>query len=172
MKIATANDNGTQDAGVYTWELATNTVYADTAVADLFGLDSLETERGLPLEAYMSRVHAEDQPSLARAILEAIQSGLPFQASYRVQHAEGLYLPVIAYGKCFRDRQDEPILYSGVVFQPPVDGAAGNDLHWLCLAALDCAERVSRGDVAAILKEVLAKLAEQALRRGSNGQAR
>jgi len=163
MKIATANDNDTPDAGLYTWELSSNTLYADAAVAGLFGLDKQETEKGLPLEAYMDRVYPDDRPALARAISEAIRFGEPFQASYRVMQSNEVVASVLAYGKCFRNRQDEPLLYSGIVFPIPVDALADGDLHWLCLAAIDCAERGSRADVAMILKNALITLASEPL---------
>lgn len=61
-----------QGAGLFTWDMSSDTLYADSALAELFGLGSEDTERGLPFQTYIARVHPEDAPLLARKISDAI----------------------------------------------------------------------------------------------------
>lgn len=156
-RFPSANDNS-EDAGLYTWDLETNTLYADSAVADVFGLDWTKTEHGLPVQAYLDRVFPDDKPSLAQAISEAITSGQPFQASYRVFRADGAIALVTAFGKCFSSAEGDPKFYSGIVFPMPEETPTNSDLRWLCLAALNMAKNKGRTDVASIISEALVKL--------------
>lgn len=103
------------DAGIYTWDIERNLVFADAALAGLFGLDPEETVCGLPLEAYLDRVHPDDKPALAKIISQTIIANLPQQGGYRVLSGDGIYQSVTAFGRAFRDRSGSPILYSGIV---------------------------------------------------------
>ena len=103
------------DAGIYTWDIERNLVFADAALAALFGLDPQETVRGLPLDTYLERVHPADKPGLAKVIGKTIVADIPQQQEYRVQGSDGAYRSVTAFGRAFRDRSDNPILYSGMV---------------------------------------------------------
>jgi PAS domain-containing protein len=103
------------DAGIYTWDIERNLVFADQALAELFGLDPEETARGLPLETYLDRVHPGDKAALAKVIGQTIVAGIPQQQEYRVRGSDDEYRLVTAFGRAFRDRSDNPILYSGIV---------------------------------------------------------
>lgn len=105
----------TPEAGIYTWDIGKNLVFADAALADLFGLDPKETVQGLPLETYLDRVHPGDRPTLAKIISQTIIAETPQQTEYRVQGHDGIYRSVVAFGRAFRDKTGTPILYSGIV---------------------------------------------------------
>lgn len=104
-----------QEAGIYTWCLNTDTVYGDTAVADLFGIDPARTLNGLPIANYMERVHPEDRATLAKSISEAILNGSPYRSEYRVFDTDGRIREVMAFGRCFRDETGNPAYYAGIV---------------------------------------------------------
>lgn len=101
--------------GLFTWDMNKDLVYADSALAELFGLDSAETERGLPVQAYLDRVHPEDVAELAKQISDAIIAQHPTIQHYRSKKADGSYVRVSAFGRCFRDREDNPVHYAGIV---------------------------------------------------------
>lgn len=105
----------TPDAGIYTWDIGKNLVFADAALANLFGLDPEETVQGLPLETYLDRVHPGDRPTLAKIISQTIIAETPQQMVYRVQGRDGSYRSVAAFGRAFRDKTGTPVLYSGIV---------------------------------------------------------
>ncbi len=104
------------EAGIFTWSLAENALYADTAVARLFGLDPKEALRGLSPAAYLARVHTEDRANVARLWMKAVADGLPYSGIYRVIGADGAARHVIAHGRCFRDRTGAPAHYAGIVY--------------------------------------------------------
>jgi len=103
------------DAGIYTWDIVRNLVFADSAVAVLFGLDPDATVHGLPLEDYLARVHPDDRPDLAKKISDVIVADIAQQNTYRVQGKDGRYRMVAAFGRAFRDHSGSPVLYSGIV---------------------------------------------------------
>ncbi len=107
------------ETGFFTWDIVANLLYGDGAVAEMFGLDSAETASGLPLEAYVARIHPEDQPAAAKIIHETILTQEPEQQSYRVRRANGTFHQVMAFGRCFRDKNGVPSLYGGIVFPFP-----------------------------------------------------
>ncbi|MBB3590779.1 PAS domain-containing protein [Rhizobium sp. BK529] len=103
------------DAGIYTWDIVRNLVFADSALAELFGLDPNATVRGLPLEDYLARVHPDDRPGLAKKISEVLVADIAQQSTYRVLGRDGRYRMVAAFGRAFRDQSGSPVLYSGIV---------------------------------------------------------
>lgn len=108
------------DTGIFTWDIEKNIVFADRAVARLHGLNPEETVLGLPIEVYLARVHADDRPRLAKGITETIVAELPQQEGYRVQGSDGIYRAVMAFGRAFRNRDGDAVLYSGIIIPDPV----------------------------------------------------
>ncbi|MFC5757383.1 PAS domain-containing protein [Rhizobium sp. GCM10022189] len=119
------------DAGIYTWDIVRNLVFADSAIAELFGLDPAATVRGLPLDTYLRRVHPDDQPQLARKISEVLVADIAQQDTYRVQGRDGRYRLVAAFGRAFRDHSGSPVLYSGIIVPAAEreDGQEGQRSH-------------------------------------------
>jgi PAS domain-containing protein len=109
-----------EDKGIFTWDIAKNIVFADRAVARLFGLNPDETVRGLPIEVYLARVHPDDRPRLAKGITETIVAELPQKDGYRVQGVDGINRAVVAFGRAFRNRDGDAVLYSGVIVPDPM----------------------------------------------------
>jgi len=105
----------TPDAGFFTWDMPENILYADGALADLFGVDPEEAERGLPIETYLDRVHPEDRSQLAKAISDSIIAHMNQQETYRVLNSQGSYVTVASFGRGFRDRDGLPQRYVGIV---------------------------------------------------------
>lgn len=113
--------DGVPDAGFYSWDIPENTLYADSALSTLFGLDPELAEAGLPIETYLERVHPDDRPRLAKTIRDSIVSHCPQQEIYRVLTATGAYIPVASYGRGFRDATGNPIRYVGIVIPTDAD---------------------------------------------------
>ena len=147
-----------QDAGVYTWEIGSDTVYADAAVAAMFGLDAKSAEVGMPIANFLDRIHPDDRPATAKRIETAIITGDPYQASYRLLQPDGTSLDVTAYGRCFRDRSGEPSVYAGVIHPNAALTAAEDELLWHCLRAYEIAKNEKREAVAAMLLNALRDL--------------
>jgi PAS domain-containing protein len=119
--VGSFEEDASGEAGIFTWDIERNLLFADRAVALLFGLDYDRTLRGLPLEAYMARVHPSDRSGLAKVISETIMADIPQRDTYRVKGADSRYRMVAAFGKAFCDANDLAVLYSGIVI--PLAGA-------------------------------------------------
>ena len=111
--------NEDEEAGIYTWSLDDDMLYGDTTVAGIFGLDPVETLRGLSISDYVERIHPADRGNVARLISTAVKDGKPYYAEYRAMDADGDVRQVISLGRCFRDRSGKPVHYAGIVY--PVD---------------------------------------------------
>lgn len=117
------------DSGIFTWDITQDLVYADSALAELFGLVAEETKRGLPLKTYLDRVHPEDRAYVAKQITDTIVGARAQQSVYRVKGRNGEYVSVIVFARCFRDRNDTPVLYSGMVVLESAAAANNNRAH-------------------------------------------
>lgn len=115
------------EPGIYTWDINSNLVFADGAVARLFGLDPKEARHGLPLELYLDKVHPEDRPSLAKTISDTIVADIPQQHTYRVRSFDDTYQAVAAFGRAFHNRDGTLVAYSGMVV--PTDGVDDKPWH-------------------------------------------
>ncbi len=115
MQEQDAFDAPDEEAGIFTWCLEEDTLYADTALAALFGLDPAATLKGLPVAEYMARVHPDDRGIVADRIRRALVDGQSYWAEFRVTDAQGAVRTVMSFGRCFRDRTGVPAHYAGIV---------------------------------------------------------
>ncbi|MGF9567762.1 PAS domain-containing protein [Neorhizobium sp. BT27B] len=113
--FATDIVHGGPDACFFTWDVPDNLLYADGALARLFGMAEASAEQGLPIEDYLARVHPEDLPRLAKAIRDSIVEHTAQQENYRVLNSDGRYVSVSSFGKGFRDKTGAPVRYVGIV---------------------------------------------------------
>lgn len=146
----------TKEAGIFTWVIGSDTVYCDDLAAALFGFDSVQARKGLPVSHYLERMHPDDLPRVAKAIHETMITNLPYQENYRVCLPDGSVRELSAYGSCFRGADGEPSHYAGILMQ--VDAPADPDhaliLH--LLSAHDIALRDGRLELAAKIASLLA----------------
>ncbi|MGV3548135.1 PAS domain-containing protein [Rhizobium sp.] len=103
------------DAGLFTWDIPDNTLYADGAIAELFGLDPKQAALGLPLERYLERIHPDDRPRIVRAIRNSILAASSKHEAYSVCGADGTYVDVECFTRGFCDKDGMPIRYAGIV---------------------------------------------------------
>jgi PAS domain-containing protein len=155
---ADRSDVTAAEAGFFSWEVSTDLLYADGAVAELFGLDCMATQSGLPLGQYLERIHAEDRPDVAIAIHNAITTGEPEQQSYRTRQLDGTYAYVMVFGRCFRDRNGVPTLYAGIICPVSDEPMLTKPLVRYCLTAYEIAVREGNKAVAGLLLAALGEL--------------
>jgi PAS domain-containing protein len=146
------------EAGIFTWNIETDTVFGDSAIAHLFGMSVADALSGQPIAAYLQCIHPDDLANVAGEIREAITTGAPYQCQYRVLGAGKIYRNVEAFGRCFHSREGQPVQYAGIVF--PFDGSetASDPLLETCTAALRIAVDTGRDDVAAKLGAIVRDL--------------
>lgn len=152
------SDATAAEAGFFTWEVSTDLLYADGAVAELFGLDCMVTQSGLPLGQYLERIHPEDRPNVAVAIHNAITTGEPEQQSYRTRQVDGTYAYVMVFGRCFRDGNGVPTLYAGIICPVCDEPILTKPLVRYCLTAYEIAVKEGNKAVASLLLTALGEL--------------
>ncbi len=103
------------DPGLFTWDIRADLVYADGALAELFGFDPHETERSLLVQTNLDRVHPNDVAALARQISDAIIAQHPTVRRYLSHNADGSDVFVSAFGRCLGIAKNNPVHYAGIV---------------------------------------------------------
>lgn len=140
------NGNAEMDAtcpiGFYSWSVPENRVYGDEIIADIFGVSYSDLVEGAPIELVIRYIDEGDKQRVAKAIHDAIITGLPYQAKYGLTHPDGRKISVAANGRCLRDMEGVPSIYSGTVtVQSSLDPTVGDLLESHCRAALGIATR-------------------------------
>lgn len=100
--------------GWWDWDVAQDIVVGNQELAREFGLDPEATSRGISIETFFAAVHADDSPLLTELVTEAVKTGQPFQAEYRIGRGEDVRW-VLARGRCRRDAAGQPTRLTGVV---------------------------------------------------------
>ncbi len=75
--------------GTWDWDLRAGLLYADQGLADIFGFDPDLAASGLPPNAYIERIFAEDRPGVELALAPALAAAGDYIAEYRVPARDG-----------------------------------------------------------------------------------
>ncbi|CAN7235802.1 PAS domain-containing protein [Neorhizobium sp. LjRoot104] len=129
--------------GFYSWVVPENKVYGDQVIADIFGLSDEELAAGAPIERVIRYINEGDRQRVAKAIHDAIVGGGAYRENYRLTHPDGRRIEVVANGRCLRDADGVPYIYSGTVaIQSSAAAVAATDpLERHCRAALGLATK-------------------------------
>ena len=83
--------------GSYRWNTRT---LLSRASRECYRIFDIELDiNPVPFELFRARVHADDLPALERALAEAVDNKAPFRHEYRIVHADGTTLDVVAVGE-------------------------------------------------------------------------
>ena len=88
-------------AGVWDWEVESNTLRWDDRMVELFGYHSKRFKRdeaGWNLCTYhhfIDRVHPEDREPVQSQVDACLKDGIPYRTSYRVIHPDGEIVKII-----------------------------------------------------------------------------
>lgn len=148
----------TSEAGIFTWEVKTDILYGDSAVAKHFGLDTELAARGLPLDFYLDRVHPDDRTKLVEAIKEAVSTQEPYHAEYRTLSENGAWSHMMAFGRCFFSANMEPASFSGIIYPVPHQAGEDESLIWHLLAAHVLAKKSGKSETATGILRLLSDL--------------
>jgi PAS domain-containing protein len=152
------DEPASEEAGIFTWDVRSNVLFGDSAVAKHFGLSEAEVAAGLPLESYLKRVHEADKPLLELAIKKTINSKIPYRAEYRTLSIDGNWTRVMAFGRCFYSSDGKPSSFSGIIHPVPEDSAFDDTLLWHLLSALTIAKTAGNVQIADDIYNVLSKV--------------
>ncbi len=100
------------EAGVWIWNVQTGEIYWDDRMQAIFGLEP-GTFAGT-LEAWLARVHPDDQPSALKASLEALEQNRPYNFEYRVRGLNQEWRLVNAKALLIKDELGQPVKLAGL----------------------------------------------------------
>jgi PAS domain S-box-containing protein len=101
--------------GTWDWDVAADLVYTDSRFATLFSVDPARAAAGAPLAAFVQGIHPDDREAAGQQIRQAIETGEPFAAEYRVLLKDGTVRWVSARGRSHLDAADKTTRFPGVV---------------------------------------------------------
>lgn len=105
---------GSAGVGWWDWEVGTDKVYGNADMARLYGISEEGLSQGLPIQIFLANVHPGDRPWVRDAVQEAVATGAPFQADYRIARPDGGESWVSARGQCLVNAEGEPWRFPGV----------------------------------------------------------
>lgn len=153
--FATATLKSQKGAGLFVLDVASNQIFADSAVAEAFGFSASVTENGLPLDDYLARVHPDDRSEVGTAIHESILAAEHRQVSYRTVRPDGSTITVLAFGRCFATPDGNALHYSGIVVPLSNDDEERSQLLRQCLASYNAALALKLKPAAEKLREAI-----------------
>jgi PAS domain S-box-containing protein len=101
--------------GTWVLDLRAGTVTGDERFARTFSFPLEEAAKGVERNAATQVIHPDDQPLNDRLMIEAMRTGQPFRAEYRIRRPDGDYMWVQANGQCEFDEHGEPTRFPGVL---------------------------------------------------------
>ncbi|MFL9920029.1 response regulator [Paraburkholderia fungorum] len=101
--------------GTWVLDVRTGTVTGDERFARTFSFSLEEAAQGVPRSAATQMIHPDDQPLNERMTTEAVRTGQPFRAEYRIRRPDSDYMWVQANGQCEFDEHGEPTRFPGVL---------------------------------------------------------
>jgi PAS domain S-box-containing protein len=101
--------------GSFVWDIKDNVLSGDERFARTFTYPPDQDLVNLPMDIAESRIHPDDFSWVQDQVEQAVKSGEPFNAEYRVRRPDGSYLWVLASGCCEFDEQGKPLRFPGVL---------------------------------------------------------
>ena len=101
--------------GTWVWDLAADTVTGDERFARAFSVSAEQAMQGVTRAVTLRAIHPDDVPLVERLAAEAIETGKPFRAEYRIRRLNGEYAWVQANGQCQFDAHGAPYRFPGVL---------------------------------------------------------
>jgi signal transduction histidine kinase/DNA-binding response OmpR family regulator len=87
---------------VFEWAVDEDRLVIQGPLAEFFGVDQADAERGLPLDAFAGGIHPDDQARVLAAVTRSIETGEPYEAEYRLRGNDGERV-VLARGRVETD---------------------------------------------------------------------
>lgn len=127
----------------FSWELATDKVYGDITLAELFDVDAGAMSAGVPILSMVERISINDRARVAASVHKAITSGLLYQERYQIDHSTRGTVNVVAIGRCLKDDTGVPFIYNGAVIEISgrVTASIVDPLSGYCQSALELAQK-------------------------------
>jgi PAS domain S-box-containing protein len=102
------------EVAVWSMDIASGQVSADARMIEMFGLRP-EDAAGVPVDAYFDVIHPDDVPPTQALLGRAMDTGAPYDATFRVRTPDGAWRWVLARGQLDRNAGGKKGLMRGVV---------------------------------------------------------
>jgi len=99
--------------GVWDWDLRRRSFWCSPRLLEMLGL--LPEDFGGTYEAFVERLHPEDRDAVVNALSSHLEHGTPYDVSFRLRHAEGVYLSCVSRGRAQRDLAGRPVRMAGII---------------------------------------------------------
>ncbi|WP_100959031.1 hypothetical protein [Bosea sp. FBZP-16] len=149
--------------GSWRWDLATGLVVAERRLAEVFGVDPSEAEKGAPLAVFAEAIDSRDRKEFDRRIRRAIETRQDLHLLYRIPQRFGPALWVVGTGSVVDDNRafmgTVTLLWDG-------DSALLDAAASLVITATKIAETLGHRDLVHFLRMALFEMAT--IGRGSH----
>ncbi len=149
--------SSSQVIGTWDWDVRADRVYADARLAGLHGLDPAAAAAGLPINAFLDRVHPDDLPILRGGLDRALGEDVPFHAEFRLVGEDGAPRWLVAQGRPERDGDGRVRRFPGI----SLDVTARRGAQARTQALLDLNDRIrdlaDPGDIAFAASEIVGR---------------
>ncbi len=127
----------------FSWDLATDKVYGDAVLAELFDVDAAALAAGCSILPMIERIAPDDRARIAESIHRAITSGLLYKEQYCIVHPGRGLIEVYAVGRCLKTAEGIPFVYNGTVVEVSAAKVEyfADPLENHCRSALDLAQQ-------------------------------
>ncbi|WP_085656424.1 MULTISPECIES: PAS domain-containing sensor histidine kinase [unclassified Pseudomonas] len=101
--------------GSFVWDVKNDVLSADERFARTFSYPSGQDLTNLPQHIAEAHIHPDDRVWVAECVEQAVLTGEPYNAEYRVLRADGSFLWVLASGACEFNERGEAFRFPGVL---------------------------------------------------------
>lgn len=102
----------TADAGVWEWDIQSETVLWEDSMETLLGLEPGAFDG--TYEAFIERVHPDDRSAVEQTVERAIQQQTGFEREFRLRHKSGDFIWFLTRARLFTDAENSPERMIGV----------------------------------------------------------
>jgi PAS domain S-box-containing protein len=143
--------------GTWDWDVPSNLVRADERFARMYGVNPARAAEGAPILDYFGAMHPADLAPTQAKIDEALRTGEPFRAEYRLVQPDGGVRWAAAQGRCRLGVGGEPLRFPGVSFDVTEQHEAATRQAALLELGDRIADTTDAAEIAHIASEILAK---------------
>ena len=111
-RLLLAND--VADIGIWDWDLENNRLEWDDRMCAWYGLTPEERQAGFQYDRWRSSVHPDDLNAAETSLQQAVASGEPWNATFRICRSNGSFRHIHAAAIVYRDEHHQPVRVLGI----------------------------------------------------------
>ena len=102
-------------SGLWEWDIASGRLYTDDGFADLYGIDRVAGQTGVPAETFFRAIHPEDRSRIRIAVAGILSGAELFSKEFRLVTPQNVTIWVHARGRAHINDDDVPQKFTGVL---------------------------------------------------------